>query len=354
MPRIALKDIAAKVGYSKNTVSLALRGDPQIPERTRVAIVKVADEMGYECNAVTSQLMAQLRSTKSRQPARIALINAYTTADAFTNHLTIPSYVSGARRRAQHLGYETTDYWLNDPEQSPAQLIRAMKKQGVQGALLIGLMKQNRLPSRHQRLWEEFPCVVTGVRTHEPALSFACVDQHHLARKAIRQALERGYKRPALVLDDMIDELVDHRFSAGFLSGQGNLEPDQRVPGFYAIDEARLDSNLFKRWFKKHQPDVLITLYNVVFDWLAEMKLKAPKDVGVIQLEWRAAEPHIAGMDQHNDVTGANAFDMVVSMIHGQEVGAPDFPRATLATGTWVDGKSVKRPAKTKARAVPA
>tara|TARA_B110000483_G_scaffold235782_1_gene307867 strand:- start:215 stop:502 length:288 start_codon:yes stop_codon:yes gene_type:complete len=81
-----------------------------------------------------------------------------------------------------------------------------------------------------------------------------------------------------------------------------------------------------------------------MIDWLKAHKLKVPKDVGVIQMEWRAAEPHIAGMDQHNDVTGANAFDMLVSLIHGQERGAPEFPRAILTTGTWVDGKSVKQP----------
>ena len=346
MPRIALKDIAAKVGYSKNTVSLALRGDPQIPERTRKSIVKVAKEMGYERNAVTSQLMAQLRSTKSRQPARIALINANAQQDAFERHLTIPAYVEGARRRAEHLGYETVDFWLHDPEQTPAQLIKALKKQNVQGALLIGLMKQNRLRERHHRLWESFPCIVTGVRTHDPALSFACVDHHHLTMKAMRRAIELGYKRPAMVLDDMIDELVDHRFSAGYLRGQELLPPSHRLPALYSIDEARIDPRLFTRWFKKHKPDVLITLYNVVFDWMKAMKLKVPQDVGVIQLEWRAAEPHIAGMDQHNDITGANAFDMLVSLIHGQEKGAPDFPRATLTTGTWVDGRSVKQPKK--------
>lgn len=350
MARVALKDIAAKVGYSKNTVSLALRGDPQIPERTRKSIVKVANDMGYERNPVTSKLMAQLRSTKSRQPARVALINANSQATAFEDHLTIPAYVTGARRRAAHLGYETVDFWLNDPEQTPAQLIRALKAANVQGLLLIGLMKQNRLPTRYQRLWEEFPCVVTGVRTHDPALSFACVDHHHLAMKAMRVAIEKGYQRPALVLDDMIDDLVDHRFSAGYLRGQEKLEPKNRVPGFYSIDEARLDSKLFAKWFRKHKPDVLITLYNVVFDWLKEMKLKVPKDVGVIQLEWREAEPHIAGMDQHNDVTGANAFDMLVSLIHSHEIGPPSFPRATLATGTWVDGKTIKKPRVSRSR----
>ncbi len=343
MARIALKDIAAKVGYSKNTVSLALRGDPQIPECTRKLIVKVAKELGYEPNAVTSQLMAQLRSTKTSKPAAIALINAFSDEAAFTNHPVIPIYVEGARRRAHHLGYTTCEFWLHDPEQSPAQLIKGLKHAGVQGAVIIGLMKQNRLRARHHRLWEEFPCIVTGVRTQDPALSFACVDHHHLAMSAIRNAIRLGYQRPALVLDDMIDELVDHRFSAGFLCGQESLPLADRVPAFYNIDEARTNPKLFLRWFDKHQPDVLITLYNVVFDWLQAHQLKVPRDVGVIQLEWRSAEPHIAGMDQHNDITGANALDMLVSLIHSQEKGGPDFPRATLTTGTWVDGKSVKQ-----------
>ncbi len=348
MPRVALKDIAAKVGYSKNTVSLALRGDPQIPDRTRSTILKVAREMGYERNAVTSQLMAQLRSTRSRKTARIALINANTQRDAFTNHPTIPSYVEGAKRRATYLGYETVDFWLSDPEQTPEQLITQFEEQNIQGVILIGLMKQNRLPDRYYRVWSDYPCVVTGVRTHEPALSFACVDHHHLAMNAVNQALALGYLRPGLVLDEMIDHLVDRRFSAGFLRGQQTLPKDRRVPPLFAVDEARRDAKVFYKWFDRHQPDVLITLYNVVFDWIKARKLKVPKDVGVIQLEWRAAEPHIAGMDQHNDLTGANAFDMLVSLIHGQEKGAPAFPRATLASGTWTDGKSVKLQTKSK------
>lgn len=357
MARIALKDIAAKVGYSKNTVSLALRGDAQIPERTRRLIIKVADELGYERNAVTSQLMAQLRSTRSRQPARIALVNAYTHASAFTDHPTIPSYVRGAKSRAAHLGYETIEYWLNDPERRPTELVDDMLAAGIQGVLIIGLMNQNRLQARHHRLWEEFPCIVTGVRTHDPALSFACVDHHFLTLAAFNKALELGYQRPALVLEDMIDELVDRRFSAGYISGCERLPPERRVPPFFAIDAARCDPELFFRWFDRHQPDVLITLYNVVFDWLKLRKLRAPRDVGVIQLEWRDAEPHIAGMDQHNDQTGANAFDMVISLIHGQEKGAPAFPRAALTSPTWNEGSSVRpqnvavipRPARTNA-----
>jgi LacI family transcriptional regulator len=343
MSKVALKDIAKRAGYSKNTVSLALRGDPQIPPPTREAIVKIANEMGYERNPTVSTLMAKLRSSKATgKTPRIALINANTRRDAFKLHPTIPTYVRGARERAAHLGYGTETFWLFDPEQTPESMIERMRAKSVEGIVLIGLMRQNRLSQRLHRLWEEFPCVVTGVRTHDPALSFACVDHYHLTLSAVRRAIALGYRRPGLVLAEVIDELVDRRFSAGFLCGQLLLEEKDRIPRFFAVDDAKEDPVLFHRWFDRHQPDVLITLYNVVFDWLVARKLRWPDDVGVIQLEWRAESPEVAGMDQHNDLTGAYAVDMVVSQVHSHEVGAPEFPRASLVSASWVDGPSVR------------
>lgn len=35
MKRVTMTDVARRAGVSKNTVSLALRNDPQIPEATR-------------------------------------------------------------------------------------------------------------------------------------------------------------------------------------------------------------------------------------------------------------------------------------------------------------------------------
>ena len=43
MIRPTLSDVARTLGLSKNAVSLALRGDPQIPERTRLRVRRAAD-----------------------------------------------------------------------------------------------------------------------------------------------------------------------------------------------------------------------------------------------------------------------------------------------------------------------
>jgi LacI family transcriptional regulator len=87
----------------------------------------------------------------------------------------------------------------------------------------------------------------------------------------------------------------------------------------------------------------VFTLYNSVIGWLKAAGRRIPEDIGVIQLEWRASRPDIAGMNQHNRVTGEAAVDMVVSQIHRNEAGVQEFPRATLIGATWVDGPSVRR-----------
>jgi LacI family transcriptional regulator len=341
MPHVTLKEIAAKVGYSKNTVSLALRDDPQLPPATRERIQRVAAEMGYEPNAVISHLMAQLRARHPpRFQAKLALVNANRSADAFRRHPTIPAYVEGCQRRAAKLGYGFDQFWLHSPALKAESWLRVLRARNIKGILLVGLMDTNRLPASLAPVWDALPTVVTGVRTREPALSFSCVDHHNLALTAFEKALLLGYRRPALVLDEVIDRLVECRFSAGFLTGQQTLPVSRRIPAFTHFSDTRKAPALFHAWLKQHQPDALFILYNDVLDWLKARGVRVPGDVAVIQLEWRSTRPQIAGMNQHNDITGEAAVDMLVSQIHHNDRGVPAFPRATLIGATWMEGAS--------------
>ena len=337
-----LNDIARALGYSKNTISLALRGDPQIPDSTRGKVKAMADRMGYRPNAVVSQLMAQLRSARtSRLQAKLALVNANLDPDAFRAHPTIPIYVEGCERRAQGLGYDFDRFWLHDPELTSERWIRILTARGIKGLVLVGLMDTNHLPAHLEPVWRAFPSVVTGVRTRDPALSFCCVDHFDLALSAFGRAVSLGYRRPGLVLDDVIDVLVERRFSAGYVAAQRGVRRQDRIPVFGEVSgEKRAER--FRSWLDRHNPDVVFTLYNSVIGWLKAAGRRIPEDVGVIQLEWRASRPEIAGMNQHNLVTGEAAVDMVVSQIHNNETGIQEFPRSTMIGATWVDGRSVR------------
>jgi LacI family transcriptional regulator len=346
MPRPTLNDIARALGYSKNTISLGLRGNPQIPAATRERIRAAAERLGYRPSAVVSHLMAQLRSARtSRLQAKLALVNANLRRDALRDHPTLPIYVEGCERRADSLGYDFDRFWIHDPELTAERWLRILTARGIKGIVLVGLMDTNHLPEELAPVWERLPTVVTGVRTREPALSYCSVDHYNLALVAFERALALGYRRPGLVLDDVIDALVERRFSAGYTAGQRALARAQRIPVFGDVNGPN-GAGKFRSWLERHNPDVVFTLYNSVLDWIREAGRRVPQDLGVIQLEWRSSRPEIAGMNQHNSVTGEAAVDMVVSQIHSNETGVREFPRATLIGATWVDGASVRaRPA---------
>ena len=343
MSRPTLRDIARVLGCSKNTVSLALRGSPEIPLGTQERVKKAAQRLGYQPNAVVSHLMAQLRASRTtRLQAKLALVNANRDAQAFRTHPTVPIYVDGCEARAARLGYSFDRFWLHDPTLNAARWLRILHSRGIKGIILVGLMDTPRLPEENRKVWEQFPCVVTGVRTREPALSFCCVDHHHLALTAFERALALGYRRPGLVLDEVIDALVERRFSAGYLTGQRILLPKaQHLPVFSGA-QGTTEPAGFREWLEREQPDVVFTLYNNVVNWLKAAGRRVPEDIGIVQLEWRARHPEIAGMNQHNFVTGEAAVDMVVNQIHNNETGVQEFPRATLIGATWMDGPSVR------------
>jgi LacI family transcriptional regulator len=340
-----MAEVAKAAGVSKNTVSLALRGSPRISETTRDRIAEVADAMGYRLNPTVAHLMAELRQNRSPSfQASLAIINAHERRDALSQHPTIPAYVAGCRQRAKGLGYQLDEFWLHEPNMPVARWLSMFRARNIRGMVIVGLMQCNRLPVHLAPLWDEFPALVTGVRTREPALSFACSDQHTLALVAFEKAVSLGYRRPALVLDGVIDDLTEGRFSAGFLIGQSRLLPqEQRTQPFYEVAAARHDRAVFSKWFAENQPDVIFTLYHEVKRWVEDLGLRVPQDVGLIQYEWRADHGAWAGMDQRNDLVGAAAVDMLISMIHHNEHGVPEHPRATLIGSHWVDGATVIR-----------
>ncbi len=341
MARVTLADIARATDLSKNAVSLALRGDPQIPEATRERVQRAADKLGYQPNALVSHLMAQLGASRTRRfRAKLALVNANRDRDAFKLHPTIPTYVAGCEARAAKLGYGFDRFWLHDPALTAERLARILAARGIKGVVLVGLMDTNRLPEAMRPIWEKWPTVVTGVRTREPALAFASVDHHELVLTAFERVRALGYRRPGLVLDDVIDRLVERRFSAGFVTAQRELPEADRVPIFGQVPRDDVPPREFQPWLQRERPDVIFTLYNNVLAWLAASGWQVPGDVGVVQLEWRASRPEIAGMNQHNDAVGEAAVDMVVNQLHHGEAGVQEFPRATLVGATWVDGAS--------------
>lgn len=342
MPHVTMAQIAARAGVCKATVSLALRNDPRISPAARTRIQQVAVTLGYTRNPVIDELMSQLRRSRAATFQRtIALLNAHRDRRAFVDNPTVPAWVEGCRRRARQLGCQTDELWLHDPDLDGDRLRRILATRGIHGVVVIGAFHVDWIPARFASLWPGVAGVVTGIRTHSPALSFTCVDHHHLVLDAMAEVRALGYRRPGLVLSQTVDRVTDGRFTCAMWLAQQGLAPADRVPaltGFPTDDEG---AGPFTRWYREHRPDVVLTLHTVVRDWLADLRVRAPADVGLVHLERTRATADWAGMEQHNEVAGEAAIDLLTGLLHHHEYGIPAFPRATFIGATWAPGASV-------------
>lgn len=337
-----MADIAKMVGVSKNTVSLALRNSPLISSKTKRKIFAAARRLGYQKNDTFSKFMSEIKmSGLRRYRETIALINANENPDAFLTHPTIPTYVAGIRRAVEREGFAINEFWMFDPDLDARSFERILRTRGIRGGIITGLMDNNRLPKKFDGIWRDFEFVITGVRTYEPTLNFAVADHFLIAYKATLQALQHGYNRPALVLDRKIDELIEGRFTGGFLRAQLSMPSCDKIEPFFDVKEASENRSLFIKWFKKNKPNALICLYNSVRKWVDELGIKVPEDVGLIQLERRDPESEWAGLNQRNDLVGESAVERLSQLLYSPSGGKENALTATLVSPEWVESKTV-------------
>lgn len=337
-----MADVARLAGVSKNTVSLSLKDSPLISEKTKKKILKIAESIGYEKNMIFSRFMSEIKmSGLKRYRETIALINANENADALKNHPTIPKYVEGIRRAAEREGFAINEFWLYDPELNGRSLTRVLKTRGIRGGIITGLMDNNRLPSKFKEVWNTFKFVITGVRTYEPTLNFSIADHYLIAYQAVQHALEYGYDRPALVLDKKIDDLIEGRFTGGFLRAQLNMPRENRIEPFFDVKEARQNCSIFFDWYKKNRPNALICLYNSVQKWVEQLGIRVPQDMGLIQLERRDSEAEWAGLNQRNDLVGESSVERLSQLLYSPSVVDSGVVTATLVSPEWTDSATI-------------
>ena len=78
---------------------------------------------------------------------------------------------------------------------------------------------------------------------------------------------------------------------------------------------------------------------NNIVDQLSAMKGMPPAMTPVVSLNCSLELNGIGGIDDRYDLVAANAVDLVVSQLNGNESGVPAIPRMLLFPGGWVEGK---------------
>jgi LacI family transcriptional regulator/LacI family repressor for deo operon, udp, cdd, tsx, nupC, and nupG len=114
-------DIAKLAKVHRTTVSLALKGDPRIPDKTRQRIRKMAEKLGYQPDPMLSALIAR-RVHRQQRPFQGTLAWLVNNERQWDWRRIFHEYHEGAAGRAKRYGYNIDVFDLQTPGMTLARM----------------------------------------------------------------------------------------------------------------------------------------------------------------------------------------------------------------------------------------
>lgn len=337
---MSLRDVAAAVGVSHVTVSLALRHDPRISADRQREVAAAAERLGYRPDPMLSGLCAYRQSKhKATISSALAWLNQWKDPKALRRHHEFDAYWRGAKDAAEQLGYHLEEFVL-DADMDGPRLQKILLTRNVRGILIPPHTDGLELPDFD---WNSFSLVRFGASVKHPRAHIVTSDQTKCAALAFSRVRRLGYKRIGYVSSVHFERNTKGNFRAGYLSSQDALVAASRshvTPLILEEDSASVDLRTFRQWLKRYRPDALISTAQYLPDILKEIGQRVPGDLAVATLS--LLDGHFdTGVDQNSFEIGKVAASTLASLIHQNERGIPSYCRRVLVEGRWVDGKSL-------------
>ncbi len=332
-----MRAVAKVAGVSHTTVSLALRNDYRLPEKTRQRVRSVANQMGYRPNPLISTLMSYRRMARSSVYIEtLGYIVQWPECNDWRERPYMAEHFQGASVRAAKLGYKLEDFWVNAPGINGKRLSRILQSRGIRGLVIAPMYR----PHGHLSLnWPQFASVAATLSLHKPDLHRVSGNHFLAVAVASRQLRRLGYKRISLALELAFDQRSYHGLLGSFLVYQYFRPFGNCIP---ALITSEWNEAVYRKWFQKHRPDAVIGMHGQELEWLRNMNLQIPRDIGYAALNVTSSPPGCAGVNQQPDRIGAAAVDLVVGQLHHNEFGVPDSAKVVMIEPVWQDGSTVQ------------
>ena len=206
---VRLKDIADRTGFSVNTVSLALRDSPRIPEATRQIIRDAADELNYLPNQIAKSLVS--RETKTIGLVLTDITNPILTQAAQAIELAL-----------SERGYSTLFATSNNDADEEIRVLEMFRSRQVDGMLIYP--RSHRRLEHIRRLRDAHYPIVLLVGDPDAGVDAVGIDERAGGYKATRHLIELGHKR------------------IGIIDGSSALGNSEKRDGYFAaLQEAGID-----------------------------------------------------------------------------------------------------------------
>ncbi len=337
MPAPTLRSLARDLGLSRTTVSDALRGSPRVDPRTAERVRRAAEEAGYRRNPLAGALMSELR--RSRGSAFRGVIAGVDFTEPDRPREGAPYHrelVAGISARAGELGFKLERFDVGPGELTVPRLDSILHTRGITGLVLLPAWSEPDLAALD---WSRLAGIYTDYIIERPKLHTVCSDQYRSLLGALQHLRAMGYRRPGLLLQRHQDERLQFRWSAAFRTFQETAAQGGIVPPLI-VD--RYDRAAFARWFRAHQPDVVLGHQCEAVEWMEACGAKVPATHGFACLNLHMKSRPCAGLDLQPRILGMRAAELLIAQLQRNETGIPEWPSTTTISARWTHGPTVR------------
>jgi DNA-binding LacI/PurR family transcriptional regulator len=335
--RPTIRSLARQLGVSRTTVSEALRNHPRVSQETRERIQASARDAGYRFNPLASSVLSEIRRTRlgafhgvlaavgQEEPARVPFPGAYWR-----------DLLRGATERSRELGFKLEHFVIGERKLSVQRLNTILRSRGIRGVLIMPAWHR---PDFTQLDWTGLTGVYADYLMDLPGLSSVCPDHPRGMELAMHRLQELGFRRPGLVLLQQESTRLHHRWLAAFLA---HLHQHPELKSLEPLILPEMNAEVFKRWFRKQRPDVVVGHRTEMVDWMTQCGARVPQTHGFCCLNLGLNARPSAGLDQRPYHVGVRAIELVISQIHQNIYGIPELPSNTTVPMQWADGPTLQ------------
>ena len=313
--RITLRDVAVACGYTVNTVSRALRGDPRLPESTREKIREAAVRMGYIRNSLASTL-------RSGRSGNIAVIVNDVHNLHFCNMLTV---MDSELRQA---GYNIMVLCMGLNEELGEHLIRSAISQSVDGILYFPYMNNRSHIEIMQK--NNMPFVLLDRRIQDIVTDNVRCDDRQGGFLAGVHLAGLGHKKYLFMSGENRSSSQIDRLE-GFMQAMreyGIPESNIRVVPGEKVEAALADSTLRELLFPLDYTALVSfrdeVSYPVMLE-LADMGLEIPRDISIVSFDHLRGDipylPKLTSIFSEGQSVASNGVRLLLNRIEH-----PDLP----------------------------
>jgi len=337
---VTMKEVADRVGVSRMTVSLALRGHRKISAETTEKVRVAARELGYIPNPYLSALGSHIRSSKQKglQAQLAYLCHKQIRSPSLLQEETPifeEEFYLGAIQRAESLGYGIERIQLNEADMKSGKLNQALSSRGIMGLIVW----RHFIKGFEWNIeWDRFALCTMGVsRDSWDFHSIEC-DRHRGMSDLVHNVRTLGYKRPGLVLLEEQDYAHHHIQRSVVSDWQLQLPGESQVP--HLIDDD-LNKKRFLEWLDQHEPDVVICGLDYVWEWVIESGRSIPQEIGFVRPQITERKT-LSGIRYDHGSMGEAAVEVIAGQINYNERGIPSVAKNILISGKWQPGESLR------------